>query len=381
VPADRPEGRPDELPRGWPPGFANGAAERRALMMLAHLRTITPASLRALAWRRGTATAAVAAVADGEVGSDGDRGWVARVDPDAALRAVEAVGGRFLAPGEPGFPPELDDLHDPPGWLFLRGRPPELGELRVAIVGSRRCSPLGREIARDIGRRLAGAGVSVVSGAAHGIDAAAHRGALAAPGSTIAVLGCGLDVRHPPSSRGLIDEIGRAGCVVSEYPPGTPPEPRHFPARNRIVAALASALVVVEGASRSGSRISVEHALDLGRDVFAVPGPVTSPLAETPLELIREGATMIRDADDLLDDLGVGARLAGAPPVELPEEERRAFDAVVGSCLPDAIARVAGLSVPAAVSALVGLELRGLVRARGGRYERTLGAGHQPADA
>ncbi len=244
----------------------------------------------------------------------------------------------------------------------------------MAVVGSRRCSPLGREIAHDIGRRLAGAGVVVVSGAAAGIDGAAHRGALAARGPTVAVLGSGIDVAYPGSNAGLIERIAASGTVVSEYPPGTPAEPRHFPSRNRLIAALAEALVVVEGAAKSGSRISVDHALDLGREVFAVPGPVTSPLAETPLELIREGATMVRGAGDLLEDLRIAARLAGAPPAELSEEQRRSYDALAGPSLPDAVARVAGLSIPDVMSALVELELRGLVRCVGGRYERTLAA-------
>lgn len=248
----------------------------------------------------------------------------------------------------------------------------EEGESRVAIVGSRRCSALGREIAHDIGRRLAGAGVSVVSGAASGIDGAAHRGALAAPGPTVAVLGSGIDVAYPASHAQLIERIAATGTVISEYPPGRPAEPRHFPCRNRIIAALAEALVVVEGAARSGSRISVDHALDLGRDVFAVPGPVTSPLAETPLELIREGATMIRGADDLLGDLDVASRLLHAPPPDLSGDERRSFEALTGPSLPDAVGRAAGLSIPDVMAALVNLELRGLVRCVGGRYERTL---------
>ena len=182
-------------------------------------------------------------------------------------------------------------------------------------------------MAHDLGRRLAGAGVHVVSGAAHGIDEASHRGALAAPGRTVAVLGAGIDVAYPRSNAALLDRILATGTVVSEYPPGVPAVPRNFPARNRIVAGLARALVVVEGAGKSGSRISVDHALDLGRDVFAVPGPVTSPLAEVPLALIREGATMIRGADDLLDDLGI-TWSPHAPPAELPAQERLVFEAL-----------------------------------------------------
>ena len=312
----------------------------------------------------------------GRAGTDGDRECLDGLDPDEVTRAVEACGAILMAHGDEGFPPSLDDLlFDPPGWLFVRGRPLDANQMRVAVVGSRRCSTLGREIAHDIGRRLAGAGVGVVSGAASGIDGAAHRGALAAPGPTVAVLGCGIDVAYPGSNAELIERIATEGTVISEYPPGRPAEPRNFPARNRIIAALGRALVVVEGAEKSGSRISVDHALDLGREVFAVPGPVTSPLAETPLQLIRDGATMIRGADDLLADLAIAERLLEAPPPDLPEAERRSYEALAGPSLPDAVARAAGLSIPDVMTALVNLELRGLARGVGGRYERTLATG------
>jgi DNA processing protein len=364
---------PDEAGPGWPQGFAAGAPGRRALVALTTLRSISPRALHDLAWRAGTASACVAAIRRGEAGSEGDRECLERVDPDDIARAVEACGARLLAHGDEGFPASLDDLlFDPPAWLFVRGRPLEATATRVAVVGSRRCSSLGREIAHDIGRRLAGAGVGVVSGAASGIDGAAHRGALAAPGPTVAVLGSGIDVAYPASNAEMIERIAAEGTVISEYPPGLPAEPRNFPARNRIIAALGRALVVVEGAAKSGSRISVDHALDLGREVFAVPGPVTSPLAETPLQLIREGATMIRGADDLLADLAVGELLMRAPPPDLPEAERRSYEALAGPSLPDAVARAAGLSIPDVMSALINLELRGLVRSVGGRYERTL---------
>jgi len=329
-----------------------------------------------LGWRVGTAEGCVAAIREGAAGTDGDRECLGRVDPHEVAMAVEACGATLVAHGDDGFPPSLDDLlFDPPGWLFVRGRPMDASSMRVAVVGARRCSELGREIAHDIGRRLAGAGVIVVSGAASGIDGAAHRGALAAPGPTVAVLGSGIDVAYPGSNAQLIERITDAGSVISEYPPGVPAEPRNFPARNRIIAALGHALVVVEGAARSGSRISVDHALDLGRDVFAVPGPVTSPLAETPLLLIREGATMIRGADDLLADLALVRPIFRAPAAELPEEERRSYEALAGPSLPDAVARATGLSIPDVMAALIKLELRGLVRSAGGRYERTLAAG------
>jgi DNA processing protein len=365
--------RADDVPRGWPPGFgAMDAAERDAILVLANLQGITPRRLRTLAWTERSAARCLVAIREGRAGSRLDGEYAQRVDPRRVADALERCEATVLTYGGPGYPEELEDLqHDPPAWLFLRGKPFEREDLRVAIVGSRTCSALGREVAHDLGRRLAGAGVHVVSGAANGIDEASHRGALAAPGRTVAVLGAGIDVPYPRSNAAMLERILASGTIVSEYAPGMPAVPRNFPARNRIVAGLARALVVVEGAGRSGSRISVDHALDLGRDVFAVPGPVTSPLAEVPLALIREGATMIRGADDLLDDLGV-TWSPDAPPVELPEPERRVLDALTAPMPADVLARDAGLSLSDTLTALLGLELRGLIRGAGGRFERTL---------
>lgn len=362
-------------PRGWPPGFGAGEDERRAILTLSQLEGLRPLHVHEAAWRLGSAAACVEAVGAGALGSDGDREWLPRLDPGRTLAAVERIGARLLTPVDEEYEGGLDDLSDPPPGLFVLGS--SLGDqpLRVAIVGARRCSTLGRDIAEDLGRALVSSGLGVVSGAAHGIDAAAHRGALDAGGRTVAVLGSGIDVPYPSGNRTLLQRIAEHGTIVSEYPPGVPAGPRRFPARNRIVVALARALVVVEGAGRSGSRISVDHALDLGREVFAVPGPVNSPLAETPLELIRDGATLIRGADDLLHDLGVDPAAPPPPPPDLDEAERRIWAALSLASLPDAIAREAGMSVPEAVTGLIQLELRGVIVSSGGRYHRR----HTPA--
>jgi DNA processing protein len=363
---------PDEPPppRGWPPGFGAGSAERRAILTLSELRGLRPLAVHETAWRTGSAVGCVEAVRVGGLGSARDREWLPRIDPAATEAASQRAGARLLTPADAEYEERLNDLRDPPAALFLLGRP--LGEQpdRVAIVGARRCTGLGRDVAEDLARALVASGLGVVSGAAHGIDAAAHRGALQAAGRTVAVLGSGIDVHYPASNRDLIGRIVSAGTVVSEYPPGVPAEPQRFPARNRIVVALARALVVVEGAARSGSRISVDHALDLGRDVFAVPGPVNSPLAETPLEMIREGATLIRGADDLLHDLGVDPAAPPPPPPDLDGDERRIWRALSIASLPDAIARDARMSIPDAVTILIQLELRGLIASHGGRYQR-----------
>jgi DNA processing protein len=322
------------------------------------------------AWEVGSAERCVEAVRRGRLGSAGDRKWLPRVDLGAAVTRMEEAGARLVTPADPEYEDRLLDLEDPPACLFLRGRPLSDGTDRVAIVGSRKCSDLGHAVAQDLGRALVGAGLAVVSGAAQGIDAAAHRGALQAGGRTVAVLGSGIDVDYPASSRDLLGSIPARGTIVSEYPPGVPAGPQHFPARNRIVVALARALVVVEGEARSGSRISVDHALELGREIFAVPGPITSPLAETPLEMIRDGATMIRGARDLLDDLGVdGGVLPPAPP-DIDRDEELVWNALAGTVSVDGVARRAGISVPDAITTLVRLELRGLVASTGGRFER-----------
>jgi DNA processing protein len=341
---------------------------------------MTPRDLHALAWREGSAAAALSAIRRGRAGSQGDREFATSTEPSDVLAGAEAAGARFVIPGDPEYPTGLLRLADPPAALFVRGGRLDRREVRVSVVGSRRCSASGREVAYDLGRRLGAAGVCVVSGAALGIDSASHMGALSAGGRTVAVLGSGIDRPYPRSSADLIERIAAVGTLVSEYAPGVPAEPHRFPARNRVIAGLSSALVVVEGAKGSGSRISVDHALDIGLDVFALPGPVTSPLAEVPLELIRDGAIMIRGADDLLADLGVDAPIEQIePPVDLSDDERRAWVALVEPSLPDVVARSARLSIPEAVSALIRLELRGLVRSIGGRYERTLAGARQGA--
>jgi DNA processing protein len=342
-------------------------------LILTTLLGIKPIDLHALAWREATAAACLARILEGAAGSEADRRYAATVDPDEVMAKAAAVGARVVVAGGAEYPSVLEDLADPPVGIFVRGNALDPVEVRVAIVGSRAASPLGRDVARDLGRGLALAGVCVVSGAARGIDFASHTGALDGEGSTIAVLGSGIDVPYPSSSRDIIERIAASGTVLSEYPPGVHAEPQRFPARNRIVVGLSRALVVVEGADRSGSMISVTHALGMGREVFAIPGPVTSPLSAVPHRLIREGATLIRGSRDLLHDLGFDDSILAAGAVSrLTDADRALLDAVAGSSLPEDIAARAGVVVYEAVSALMQLELKGLVRNVGGRYERTV---------
>ncbi len=209
-------------PTGWPPGFGAGPDERHAIVLLSTLRGITPRTLHRLCWRTGSASAALAEIRGGRAGSDGDRRHLADVDADATVAAADVAGARFITPDDAEYPSTCLQLDDPPVALYVRGARLDVDEVRVAIVGARRCSTLGGEIARDLGRRLGSAGVCIVSGAAYGIDASSHRGALDAGGRTIAVLGSGIDVGYPRSSAELIERIAQTGSVVSEYAPGVP---------------------------------------------------------------------------------------------------------------------------------------------------------------
>jgi DNA processing protein len=381
----RPGTDPTPAPGGWPLGFAAAPADGDALLLLLSLPSLTARALVGLAAREGSAAGCLRAVERGEAASDRDRERLSGIDPSAVRRALDAAGGRFVGVGDLEYPAVLADLADPPAGLFVRGRP--LNELlagpvpAVAIVGSRTCSADGAEAATSLGSGLASAGSCVVSGGAIGIDAAAHRGALSGGGRTVAVLGCGIDVVYPKTNRALFGRLGVQATVVSEYPPGTPPEPFRFPARNRIVAALAHAVVVVEGAAGSGSMITVEHATDLGREVLAVPGPVTAELSQVPNQLIRDGARLVRGPDDVLEDIGAGSTApedGSAPPAVagdraavLGERSAAVLAAINGPTPPDQIAHAVGLPHGTVLTELLDLELRGLVRVVGGRYERS----------
>lgn len=372
----RPE-RARSLPRGWPERFISSEEDREALLRLSTMHVI-PSELHELAWRVGSAAACLAA-------APAPRSRRPRPTPSQILERLRTLAGRFVVAGDPGFPDRLLDLPDPPAWLFVRGSVP-LDATAVAIVGARRCSSYGRETAEAIGRGLAAAGVTVVSGAALGIDGAGHRGALGGEGHTVAVLGSGVDVAYPPSNRPLIERIAVEGALVSEYPPGTPANGFRFPARNRLIAALVTAVVIVEGAAGSGSMITAEIAMDLGRDVYAVPGNVSSRLAEVPNALIRDGAPMVRHAQDALDCLRNEKSHAfralrdgdqGPPPDEegLTAEERRALGALAAPATAEQVAVDSGLPLHRILPLLAALELRGLVRDVGGRFERRAGDG------
>jgi DNA processing protein len=294
-------------------------------------------------------------------------------DEPGQLRALRAAGLRWLARSDPAFPSLLKAIHDPPPGLFLRGRADLelLTRPAVAIVGARSCTDYGAHVARSLARELAGAGVVAVSGLARGIDGWAHRGALERDGATIAVLGCGIDRDYPRAHAALAAQIAEKGLVVSEYPPGVPPAPWRFPARNRIVAGLALATVVVEARERSGALITADLALEEGREVLAIPGEITSALSQGTNALIRLGATPVTRADDVLEAIGIEraeVTSAGVPAGTPAAEILAALDA--GATTADEAARVTGLAPSVVAAALVELELGGLVEVRAGIYRR-----------
>jgi DNA processing protein len=233
----------------------------------------------------------------------------ASLDERAERVRLAAAGFRFLGRSDAGFPPLLRAIHDPPAGLFLRdgAEADLLARPAVAVVGARACSAYGRQVARTLGRELAAAGLVVVSGLARGVDGEAHRGALEAGGATVAVLGCGIDRDYPAAHRSLAAEVAATGLVVSEYAPGVLPAPWRFPARNRIVAGLCAATVVVEARERSGALITADLALEEGREVLAVPGEITSALSKGSNALLRLGATPLTVTADVLDSYGIEA--------------------------------------------------------------------------
>ena len=267
------------------------------------------------------------------------------------------------------YPPLLRQLHDPPARIHLRGEvdPDLLTRPCVAVVGARSCSRYGSEVARMLGRELAAAGVVVVSGLARGIDGEAHRGALAGGGATVAILGCGIDRDYPHSHAGLAQRVRQTGLIVSEYPPGVEPAPWRFPARNRIIAGLSLATVVVEARERSGALITADFALELGRDVFAVPGEITAARSAGTNHRLRLGAAPLLGGDDVLD--AIGAERAARAQVSVSSEGARVLAALAdGPRGADELARACECDSAQISAALVELELAGVVSASDGVY-------------
>ena len=298
------------------------------------------------------------------------------------LRWIERDGNDFIAWNSPRYPAQLAEIADPPPGLFVRGDARLLPAVQLAIVGSRRPSADGRRIAAAFARDLAAGGVTITSGMALGIDAAAHRGALDAHGTTVAVLGNGLESIYPSSHRALADEIASRGALVSEFPCDCPARPFHFPRRNRIISGLSVGVLVVEAGLRSGSLITARLALEQGREVFAVPGCIRNPMARGCHKLIRDGAKLVETIDDVVEELGPLARYVSGRRSDPGAEVRPAKALDAGSkLLLDNIGYqpvsidflIEATTIPPGLTAslLSQLEIAGLVEALpGGNYVR-----------
>jgi DNA processing protein len=282
-------------------------------------------------------------------------------------------GVRRVRRRDPSFPGLLAAIHDPPAQLFLRGEAEDtiLDRPAVAIVGARSCSAYGRSVARSLAREAAAAGLVVVSGMARGIDGEAHRGALEADGVTVAVLGCGIDRDYPAAHAELARRICRRGLVVSEYEPGVEPAPWRFPARNRIIAGLCAATVVVEARDRSGALITADFALEEGRDVLAVPGEITSSLSAGTNALLKLGAAPVTSGHDVLELFHLEGKVHEHAPVGAVAEEllHRLEE---GPLTADELVRAARIDPGEASAALIELELAGRVELEDGVYRATV---------
>ncbi|WP_321475223.1 DNA-processing protein DprA [uncultured Paludibaculum sp.] len=296
---------------------------------------------------------------------------------------LTATGTQVVAFTDALYPPQLRQIYDPPPLLFVQGRLELLDTVMVALVGSRRPSTYGMVAAEHLAIDLAKAGVTVVSGMAKGIDTAAHLGALKAGGGTVAVFGCGLDIIYPAENRKLAARIATEGLLMSEFPLGTPAHPQNFPIRNRVVSGLSDGVVVVEGVQYSGSLITARLALDQNKEVFAVPGNITSKLSFGPNLLLKQGAQLVQSATDILDGLSWETRSKLARQGELPMEEATAEPAGPMAQLAKQILSFLSVDTPLHLDALLEhlldcspseviatlfeLELRGQVRQLPGR--------------
>ncbi len=296
---------------------------------------------------------------------------VARADPAAAQKEAarcRSLGIELLFLGETGYPEALAEIPDPPLLLYLRGKRPERWLRGVGVVGSRRTSVYGIETARRLSYQLAYSGIPVISGLARGIDTAAHMGALAAQGSTWAVLGCGIDRVYPPENEELARRIEQTACLLSELPLGTAPARHTFPQRNRLISGLSSGVVVIEAPIASGALLTAQCALEQGRQVFAVPGRIDNPLAAGSNRLIQQGAKLVAEAGDIVSELALWLPAASvsrerALPPSLTEDERTVFAALgLDESLFDAIVARTGLPSPTVSSTLLRLEMKRLIR-------------------
>jgi DNA processing protein len=346
------------------PEVGGSARRYHALLRLGSPLDVLRAPRRALASAVGDEAAAAVLALD----------WRRALDEQA--NAAARCGAQLVLLGDPAYPVALRPIDLPPPFLLVRGQMVREDALAMAVVGSRRGSPYGLQMAARLGTDLGARGVTVVSGLARGVDTAAHRGALDARGRTLAVLGSGVDVVYPPENRRLAAEVIEAGAVISQFPMGTPPLPHHFPARNRVIAGLTLGTVVVEAADRSGALITARLAAELGREVYAVPGSVLSPGSQGTNSLIQDGAKLVRGWEDVVAEWPPEWRRALRPapgPEDGGESDapgERAILALMGDepVAVDAMVERSRLPSSQVSAGLMALELRGLVRRVAGQH-------------
>jgi DNA processing protein len=293
----------------------------------------------------------------------------------AAIRGIENL--RLVSRTDPEYPPTLLEIYDPPALLYVRGNAEVLSEVSIGIVGTRKPTLYGTQMAERLGRELAARGLVVVSGLARGVDAISHQGAMAVGGRAIGVLGTGVNVCYPKENKKLFEKVLERGAIISEFPLGTHPSPENFPIRNRIVAGMPVGVVVVEGAQYSGSLITARLAMEFGREVFAVPGNVTQPVSFAPNQLIRQGAKLVTNGEDVIEDLPTPIR-AALVRAEAPESAQ--LNLLAAACLNssekkiyellttdqpvhiDDIMERSGLNSSEVLATLFDLEMKGIVR-------------------
>lgn len=285
---------------------------------------------------------------------------------ERAFESLHAKGITFISVEDKAYPSRLKQIPDAPYSIYVKGCLPDMQKKAVAVIGARMCSAYGYAVAKDLGKRLAMHGAAVISGMAKGIDQAGHKGAIEGGGQTCAVLGCGVDICYPAAGRELYEEIQAAGCLISEYPPGTQPKPGLFPARNRIISGLCDVAAVVEAKARSGSLITADCALEQGRDVYAVPGRMTDSLSAGCNSLIRQGAGIITSVEEFLKELHLGPENMDCQLnfIELLLEKQ---ERLVYSCVDlrpknvEKLLQETGLPMPQMVAVLAELTGKGLI--------------------
>ena len=357
---------------------------REAYVALNLMEALGPVRVRSLASALGSPEAIFTAAADDLMRAEGIGAEVARrivdqrgaPDPAREIRRAESLGFSVVTPVDEGYPEPLKTIHGPPLALYVWGRLDAKDRHAIAVVGTRRASNYGLTVADRLAYQLARVGFVVVSGLARGIDAAAHRGALKGGGRTLAVLGSGLDCVYPPENADLARSVASQGAVISEFPLGTSPDRVTFPVRNRIVSGLSMGVVVVEAAPGSGAMHTVDDALEQGRTVFAVPGRVDGPGARGPHRLIKNGARLVEDVDDILQEFEFlippekrqSASLDARTGLPLSGDEQNVVRALWEEPLDvDTLGQRAGLDAARLSALLLGLEMKRVVRMLPGR--------------